>query len=117
MGPYNATKAAVVALSETLHAELAPHGVAVSVVCPSFFRTNLIETARIPDPAHRQLAERTLATARRGADEIADVVFRAAGRGRFRILTEADGRIGWALKRWLPFPVYSRLVARAARRD
>ena len=54
--PYNATKAAVVALSETLYAELAPHGVAVSVVCPSFFRTNLLDTARLTNPADRARA-------------------------------------------------------------
>lgn len=41
MAAYNATKAAVVSLSETLENELAPFNIGVSVVCPSFFRTNL----------------------------------------------------------------------------
>ena len=41
MASYNATKAGVVALSETLRFELAPWGIDVSVVCPAFFRTNL----------------------------------------------------------------------------
>ncbi len=41
MAAYNTVKAGVVALSETLSHELAPHGIDVSVVCPSFFRTNL----------------------------------------------------------------------------
>jgi NAD(P)-dependent dehydrogenase (short-subunit alcohol dehydrogenase family) len=47
-GPYNAAKAAVVALSETLHlelAELAPH-VGVSVVCPGATRSNFNTSAR-----------------------------------------------------------------------
>ena len=43
MGPYNASKAAVVALSETLRFELAAEGskVGVSVLCPSWVRTNI----------------------------------------------------------------------------
>ncbi len=43
MGPYNATKAAVLALSETLLYELGDEGsdVGVSVLCPGWVRTNL----------------------------------------------------------------------------
>jgi NAD(P)-dependent dehydrogenase (short-subunit alcohol dehydrogenase family) len=115
MGPYNATKAAVVALSETLHVELAPHGVAVSVVCPTFFRTNLLETARCPDPKQRERAARLVAESPRGADQIADVVFRGVARRRFRILTETEGRAAWAMKRWLPYPLFARLLARRVR--
>jgi NAD(P)-dependent dehydrogenase (short-subunit alcohol dehydrogenase family) len=47
-GPYNATKHAVVALSETLRAELdafAP-GVGVSVICPSAVQTRVQNSAR-----------------------------------------------------------------------
>ena len=48
MGPYNASKAAVVALSETLQFELAAEGshVGVSVLCPSWVRTNISRADR-----------------------------------------------------------------------
>src|SRR3954447_8897923 len=46
MGSYNAVKAAVVAFSETVAHELAPYGVGCSVVCPSYFRTNLMASLR-----------------------------------------------------------------------
>ena len=48
MGPYNATKAAVVALSETLRFELEAEGshVGVSVLCPSWVRTNISTSDR-----------------------------------------------------------------------
>jgi NAD(P)-dependent dehydrogenase (short-subunit alcohol dehydrogenase family) len=48
MGPYNATKAAVVALSETLRFELDAEGcgVGVSVLCPSWVRTNISTSDR-----------------------------------------------------------------------
>jgi NAD(P)-dependent dehydrogenase (short-subunit alcohol dehydrogenase family) len=45
---YGAAKFGVTAMSEALRAELAPHGVGVSVLCPGFVATNIIgNTARI----------------------------------------------------------------------
>jgi NAD(P)-dependent dehydrogenase (short-subunit alcohol dehydrogenase family) len=48
MGPYNATKFAVVAISETLNAELQLSGskVGVSVLCPGFVNTDITTSAR-----------------------------------------------------------------------
>src|SRR5205823_4580509 len=48
MGPYNASKHAVVAISETLSKDLQLHGspVGVSVVCPGFVRTRIAEADR-----------------------------------------------------------------------
>ena len=43
MGPYSATKAAVVALSETLFQELKGTNVGVSVLCPGFARTGIAD--------------------------------------------------------------------------
>ena len=44
--PYNITKYGVVALSEGLRFDLAPRGIGVSVLCPGFIRTNIIDSAR-----------------------------------------------------------------------
>jgi len=44
--PYNVTKYGVVALSEGLRVELAPRGIGVSVLCPGFIRTNILDAAR-----------------------------------------------------------------------
>src|SRR5207342_2138667 len=46
MASYNAVKAAVVAFSETAGHELAEYGVHCAVVCPSYFRTNLMDGLR-----------------------------------------------------------------------
>ncbi|MGI9207642.1 MAG: SDR family oxidoreductase [Rhodococcus sp. (in: high G+C Gram-positive bacteria)] len=40
-GAYSAVKSAVVSLSEALRAEMASHGVGVSVLCPGLVRSNL----------------------------------------------------------------------------
>jgi NAD(P)-dependent dehydrogenase (short-subunit alcohol dehydrogenase family) len=49
LGPYNATKQAVVAISETLFKDLQAtgiSGVGVSVLCPGFVRTRIAESGR-----------------------------------------------------------------------
>ena len=61
MGPYNVSKAGVIALSETLAAEVGQHGVRVTVLCPVFFRTNLLETVRTASAAQRAMAEAAFA--------------------------------------------------------
>jgi NAD(P)-dependent dehydrogenase (short-subunit alcohol dehydrogenase family) len=45
-GVYNATKSAVVALSESWAAELTDHGIGVSVLCPGFVQTRIHESHR-----------------------------------------------------------------------
>jgi NAD(P)-dependent dehydrogenase (short-subunit alcohol dehydrogenase family) len=44
--PYTASKFAVVGMSEGLAAQLKPHGIGVSVLCPSFVRTGIGESGR-----------------------------------------------------------------------
>jgi NAD(P)-dependent dehydrogenase (short-subunit alcohol dehydrogenase family) len=44
--PYAASKFAVVAMSEGLAMQLRPHGIGVSVLCPSFVRTRIGESGR-----------------------------------------------------------------------
>lgn len=112
MSAYNATKAAVVAISETLAVELARDKIKVSVVCPSFFRTNLTETMRAGNADIASVTHKLVNKAKRGADEIADLTFRGVERGDFHILTHADGRAAWMLKRLAPFSVYARAITK-----
>jgi NAD(P)-dependent dehydrogenase (short-subunit alcohol dehydrogenase family) len=44
--PYAASKFAVVGMSEGLAVQLRPHGIGVSVLCPSFVRTRIGESGR-----------------------------------------------------------------------
>ena len=44
--PYGVTKYGVVALSEGLRGELAPRGIGVSVLCPGFVRTRIMDSTR-----------------------------------------------------------------------
>jgi NAD(P)-dependent dehydrogenase (short-subunit alcohol dehydrogenase family) len=107
MGPYNATKAAVVALSETIRYELDEDGsnVGISVLCPSWVRTNISSAVRnLPERLHYELtpqqAEEMLEyKARRrqqlrdeaiDADEVAVQVRDAVLTNRFYVITHPD---------------------------
>ena len=103
MAAYSASKAGVISLSETLRAEFAlkATGMKVSVVCPSFFQTNLMHSARAPD-ADKALAVRLMASSTQSADDVAAAIFRAALRGDFMILPTRSEPLRWRLKRFAP---------------
>ncbi len=46
LGVYNASKFAVVGLSEALRTDLAPSGIGVSVLCPGMVKTRILESER-----------------------------------------------------------------------
>ncbi|GMV28131.1 MAG: putative short-chain dehydrogenase/reductase [Rhodanobacteraceae bacterium] len=112
LSSYSVAKAGVIALSETLRAELAiaDSKVHVSVVCPSFFRTNLLENFRGPDKS-RNMASRLMDKAAETADDIAAAVVDAVTAGRFMIIPTAPERTRWRLKRFLPEFYFRKLVA------
>ncbi|HEX9765162.1 MAG TPA: SDR family NAD(P)-dependent oxidoreductase, partial [Nitriliruptorales bacterium] len=72
MGPYNVTKAGVVSLSETLAAELAGTGIRVSVLCPTFVRTQIVDDA-IVDAQSQRLATQLMRFTGRSADRVARI--------------------------------------------
>ncbi|MBB5014211.1 SDR family NAD(P)-dependent oxidoreductase [Rehaibacterium terrae] len=111
---YGVAKAGVVALSEQLRAEVAAQGVTVSVACPAFFRTNLLESWR-GDPRVRETAERMMARAPDRLDEVADRLFAAAERGEFLILPTRRETLRWRIKRWLPGWYFRRMLAATRR--
>ncbi len=113
MSAYNATKAAVVAISETLAVELMPFGIDVSVVCPSFFRTGIAAAARPSSPEIDRLTRKLVEKSRHSADEIAAIVFDDVMRKRFRIQTHTEGKAAYALKRILPFGLYRSMIHRS----
>jgi NAD(P)-dependent dehydrogenase (short-subunit alcohol dehydrogenase family) len=110
---YGVAKAGVVALSEQLRAEVAPRGVRVSVICPSFFRTNLLDTA-VGSERMRKLALHLMDTSPDTIDTVTDAVFAAVARGSFLILPTRREPMRWRLKRWLPELYYKLLMKRAA---
>ncbi len=112
---YGTAKAAVIAMSEMLRAELADAGVAVSVLCPAFVKTRLTETMRAPDSSYQRRVERWMQNSGVSSEDVADVVFKAVQRPRFLLLTHSNTRWIWRLKRWFP-ERYFRMLMRSVRR-
>ncbi|HWP66092.1 MAG TPA: SDR family NAD(P)-dependent oxidoreductase [Candidatus Limnocylindria bacterium] len=101
IGAYNASKHAVVALSETLAKDLALAGapIKVSVLCPGFVNTRILDSARNrpaslgaerPRPAEMESVMRSLVAAGMPPREVARHVLRAVEDERFYVLTHPD---------------------------
>ena len=116
MASYNVTKAGVISLSETLRYELEPYRVGVTVVCPSFVKTNIGGSMRSPDPVLAQLGDRWIEGARVTADQVADRIFDAVRTGRFQVVTHPEARTALWLKRWAPRFVVDSPIRRMWRR-
>ncbi|MGD9763311.1 MAG: SDR family NAD(P)-dependent oxidoreductase [Candidatus Binatia bacterium] len=111
MAAYNVTKAGVIALSETLAAELEPTKVRVTVLCPYFFRTNILAAARVSEQT-RALAEAAFAAAKISADEVAAAALHAVRAGQLYCFPMREARMAWRLKRLVP-ERYARRIAPA----
>jgi NAD(P)-dependent dehydrogenase (short-subunit alcohol dehydrogenase family) len=101
MSAYNATKAAVISLTETLAAELAGSGVQASVAMPGFFSTHLLSTMRAP-PEQRAMARRIMENSGEDAASAARAILGAAADGKLHIVWPGKYRLAWRLKRLFP---------------
>ncbi|MGH8033627.1 MAG: SDR family NAD(P)-dependent oxidoreductase, partial [Lysobacterales bacterium] len=108
---YGTAKAAVISLSEHLRGELADCGVGVSVICPAFVRTNLMEGFRCTDQGQRDMVLRWMEKSGVSADDVAEQVFKAMQQRRFLVLTHAPTRWAWLLKRWWPERYYREVAS------
>lgn len=117
LSAYNASKAAVVALSETLMTELKPYGVNVSVLCPAFFKTNLTETMRVAGNGEKKIkaVSKVMERSSLNADDIADITYQESEAGKFFIMPHMKERYLWRVKRYIP-SLYHIIVAFMSRK-
>lgn len=114
MAAYNVAKAGVLALSETLWHEEVAHGVGVSVVCPVFFTTRLLDSFRSVQLGRKALVARLMASSGVSADDVAEQVFAAVASGPFLVLTHGETRWQYRLKRLRP-GLFARVLRKATR--
>lgn len=114
MASYNATKSAVIAVSETLLHELSPE-VGVTVVCPAFFPTNLMNSARVAQPATIGTVHRWMKKSGVTADDVAAQIVRAVAKRQFLLLSHKDTRMQAAIKRASPAMFYRMVQKTRAR--
>jgi len=115
MASYNAVKAAVVAFTETVGHELAEYGVTAHAVCPSYFRTGLVDAMQGRDEAVGQVIGALVAHAPLGPDDIAREVLGGLDRGEELILPDDAARAAYQLK-LTDRPAYDLVMRRQAAR-
>jgi short-subunit dehydrogenase len=112
MASYNAAKAAVISLSETLRHELHADGIGVSVACPAFIKTPLMESSRklapaetgslLPDPRMEAIVRHLMETSGVTAEDFAEDLYHAVRNGRFLVITHREARWRALVKRLAP---------------
>jgi NAD(P)-dependent dehydrogenase (short-subunit alcohol dehydrogenase family) len=113
MASYNAVKAGVVALSETTGHELAEYGVRCSCVCPSYFRTGLVDAMQGTDTAVGKVIGGLVAAAPLGPDDIAAAVLEGMDRGDDVILPDPAAKAAYDLK-LRDRPAYDQVMRKQA---
>lgn len=107
MAAYNVSKAGVLSLSETLAAEMVGTGVKVSVLCPTFVKTNIVTSGRIN--AKATAAASTLMQFGMSPAKVAKICLDTHDRGGLYVMPQIDAKIGWQIKRTIPH-TYTRVV-------
>jgi len=102
MGAYNVSKSGVVALTETMFTELHGSRVNVSVVCPGFVRTELLQRGRFSSQGHQDLAQSLMDRSRLSTVAVAEEVVRTIGRRKLYVVPGTQARRFWWLKRFIP---------------
>ncbi|HTY34963.1 SDR family NAD(P)-dependent oxidoreductase [Mycobacterium sp.] len=115
MAAYNVSKSGVLSLSETLAAELSGSGVKVTVLCPSFVKTNIVESGHISEEA-RERAAKLMRWTGFSAEKVARLCLDAHDRGELYCMPQLDAKVIWSAKRLAP-QAYTRatgLISRVA---
>lgn len=113
MAAYNVSKAGVLSLSETLAAELAGSGVHVTVLCPTFVKTNIVESGRITERS-TQMAGRLMRWTGFSPERVTRTCLDTLDRGGLYCMPQPEARIGWGIKRFTP-TVYTRAAGLTSR--
>ncbi len=114
---YGVAKAGVVALSEALRAEMHPYGVGVTVACPAFVKTGLLDTFRASKPDTRAKVVHWMETSGITAENVAEEIAEAVRKNRFLLLTHSQTRRAWWLKRWLPQWYFRQIIKHTKPKD
>jgi NAD(P)-dependent dehydrogenase (short-subunit alcohol dehydrogenase family) len=105
MASYNVSKAAILSLSETLDAELAPHHIDVTVACPGVFQSELGAEGRVlasPNARMMKSLRREQETTSQTAEDVVGKIVVDMAKRRLYSLPGGDLRAQWIIKRISP---------------
>ncbi|MCF6299899.1 MAG: SDR family oxidoreductase [Proteobacteria bacterium] len=108
MMSYNVTKAGVLAFSASLRAELDSLGIHVGVVCPSFFKTNLVESMQSSSQQTKARINKWMTNSSFTAEDVAQDILNGVKDRRFMILNDKFTKTGYKISRWFPEYFYRK---------
>jgi NAD(P)-dependent dehydrogenase (short-subunit alcohol dehydrogenase family) len=112
MAHYSVPKAAVIALSETMKAELARYGIGVTVSCPAAFASDILNKEGVD--VNRSVTLRSLdkdvQTGRHTSESVAAHAIRSMERNHLYDIAHDSMEVLWFIKRLMPETIY-RLFA------
>jgi len=112
---YAASKHALHGFFDSLRSELAPEGVGVTLVCPSFVDTGIERHALGADGGPARHA-RTVTGERATPEAVADQVYLAASKRQRLLLVGRTARLAWWVSRIAP-ATYERMMAKRLRAE
>ncbi len=115
MSAYNASKAAVLSLSETLRGELQAHNLLVTVLMPSYVRTNIGVCSLGPE-LYNLRAQELVKRSQLEPDYVARATLDAMASGALYVVLPDEARFLWRFKRFLPQKFWRFITREAERR-
>jgi len=103
---YATSKAAILGMSEALRADLAPHNIHVSVICPGLVATDLVSRGRIRSEVSAEGLGNRLRSmyAARGErpEQVANVIYQTIENPRPIVHVSLEAKSLYRMQRWLP---------------
>ena len=109
MTAYNVTKSSVLALSETLSAELHGFNIRINVLCPTLVPTNIMKNGRLPSHysglADKLLMDHAFIT----SDKVAIKTLNNLDAAKLYTIPQPDAKLFWLMKRASP-SLYTKML-------
>lgn len=102
MTAYNVTKSSVLALSETLSAELRGDNIRVNVLCPTLVPTNIMKNGRLPGHYAGLANDLLMNHAFTTSDKVVIKTLNNLDAGKLYTIPQPDAKLFWILKRASP---------------
>ncbi len=114
MMSYNVSKAGVISISESLRAELAYRNIGVSVVCPSFFKTNLLNSMDKASQSVKSQITKWMESSKVTADDVAHDVICGIENNELMVISHKKARNTYRFKRYFPKTYLKRVSEMAS---
>ncbi len=107
---YNVSKSGVIALSESLCAELGYRNIGVSVLCPAFFKTNLLDSMTQGEQGVKPLVQKWMEQSKVTAEDVARDALNAIEKNTLMVISHDYARKAYRTKRFFPNYYLKQLI-------